>query len=225
MSGHAGRLLRYGLGAVATLAIVAPPAGAVDVVGYDGSAPFNCRIQNVGTGVAFPDPDADPFCVEYDKTHQNLSELGIVDFLANEPARVAAANDKCFYFQADHWRGSLDQSWEQTETYNWDGAYFFDKARGVAGAFAKNFTVNNSGFDPTAFPLFPDRYRPFFGYARGGLQLADSIPVDPRCVERARQSDPYYRPPPPRSAPKAKKKKKHCKRKGHRKHRHCRKYR
>ena len=46
------------------------------------------------------DPHADPFCVRFDKTGQNVTELGVVDFLAQEPARVAAAVDKCFYYQS-----------------------------------------------------------------------------------------------------------------------------
>ena len=43
---------------------------------WDGSNPFNCTIQNVGTGTDFPDPGADPFCVEFDKTQQNVTDLG-----------------------------------------------------------------------------------------------------------------------------------------------------
>jgi hypothetical protein len=44
-------------------------------------------IQNVGTGVDYPDPGADPFCVEFDKTSQSvLPHGGLVDLLANEPA-------------------------------------------------------------------------------------------------------------------------------------------
>ena len=58
-------------------------------------------------GTEYPDPDADPLCVEFDKTNQNVTDFGIVDFTAQEPARVAAAGDKCFYFQRDHWTGSV----------------------------------------------------------------------------------------------------------------------
>ena len=39
-----------------------------------------------------PHPEADPFCVEFDKRRQNVTELGVVDFLSKEPARVAAAS-------------------------------------------------------------------------------------------------------------------------------------
>lgn len=181
---------------VLTVAVIAVSAavveaGAAELRGYGGESPFNCELQQVGTGVDFPRPDADPFCVEYDKTHQNVTELGVVDFLANEPARVAIASDKCFYYQADHWRGSVEQSPEQSETYNWDGGYFFDKARGVFGTYVENFTLNNASFDPTGFPGFPEQWKPFFGYARGGIQLADSIPVDPACVEKAERENVY----------------------------------
>ena len=38
-----------------------------------GTNPFVCTLQQAGTGTDFPDPDADPFCVEFDKTHQNVT--------------------------------------------------------------------------------------------------------------------------------------------------------
>ena len=40
---------------------------------FDGTIPFDCVLQQAGTEAEFPDPDADPFCVEYDKRHQNVS--------------------------------------------------------------------------------------------------------------------------------------------------------
>jgi hypothetical protein len=170
------------------------PAGAARLVGYDGSNPFNCKLQNVGQGTKFPDPHADPFCVEYDKTHQNITQLGIIDFLSQEPARTAAANDKCFYFQADHWYSSVIQTNQQTAIYNWDGDYFFDKARGVGGAYVNHFAINNSSGDPTALPGFPPEWKPYFSYGRGGVQATDSIPVDPRCVAYAKTHDVYAHP-------------------------------
>src|SRR3954452_6710615 len=100
------------LGAAAALVFpVAAAAQSANVVGpYDGEIPFNCELQNVGTGTNFPEPHADPFCVEFDKTNQNVTDFGLADFTAQEPARVAAAGDKCFYFQRDHWTGSIVQS-------------------------------------------------------------------------------------------------------------------
>jgi hypothetical protein len=194
-------IVAAGLAFVTTMA-AATGARAAEFQGYGGENPFRCDLQQVGTGVDFPQPDADPFCVEYDKTHQSVAELGVVDFLANEPARVAAASDKCFYFQADHWRGSVEQGYEQSETYNWDGRYFFDKARGVFGVYAENFTFGNASFDPTAMPGFPDEWKPYFGYARGGIQWVDSMPVDQRCVEKAETGD-VYASDPPEATPRA----------------------
>src|ERR1700730_2345935 len=95
---------------------------------WDGTIPFNCVLQNAGFGPTGPDPGADPYCVYFDKTHQNVTQLGIVDFLSNEPARTAAAVPKCFYFQEDHWRSSVVQSDQRTAIYEWVGHYFFDKA-------------------------------------------------------------------------------------------------
>lgn len=165
------------------------------VGGYDGSNPFDCRIQEVGKGTDFPDPDADPFCVEYNKTNQNITDLGIVDFLRNEPARVAQAVDKCFYYQRDHWHAAVHPPWEETEIYNWDGGYFFDKSRGSFGVYVENFTINNSSADPTGLPGFPAEWEPYFGYGQGGVQVLGEIPVDPRCVDAAEQRDPYPRTP------------------------------
>ena len=97
---------------IATAALALIPASAYGqgpAEPFDGTIPFDCVLQQVGTGADFPDPDADPFCVEYDKRHQNVTQGGVVEFLSLEPARVAAASPKCFYFQRDHWTGSLVQ--------------------------------------------------------------------------------------------------------------------
>lgn len=180
--------------AVAAAALVLAAAGAAQGAGvepYEGENPFDCELQQAGTGTEVPDPGADPFCVEYDKTQQNVTGLGAVHFASGEPARVAAASDKCFYYQHDHWRGSVDQHVEQTETYNWDGGYYFDKARGVAGTYVESFTVLNASGNPTGLPGFPSELEPSFGYGRGGLQMEESIPVDPRCVEKAAQGGVY----------------------------------
>src|SRR3954463_11334666 len=83
--------------AAALLAFGSANAGAASaVMGYDGSIPFACELQQLGTGTAFPHPDADPFCVEYDKRHRNVTEVGVVQFLSQEPARVAAVGPKCW---------------------------------------------------------------------------------------------------------------------------------
>lgn len=176
--------------------VAAAPAHALQLEGYGGGSPFNCELQQAGTGTDIPHPDADPLCVEYDKTNQNVTDLGIADFLSQEPGRFALAGGKCFYLQHDHWRGSIEQDVEQTETYNWDGWYFFDLARGVGGAYVENFTFNNMSGDPTAFPFFPEEWKPYFGYGRGGAQVTDSVPIDPRCVQKARDGDVYADPPP-----------------------------
>lgn len=176
---------------LATMAAWSAPAHAATLAGYDGSNPFDCVLQPAGTGTEVPDPGADPLCVEYDKTRQNLTRAEIVPFLLGEPARFALAADKCWYYQHDHWHGSVDQELESTETYNWDGGYFWDKAAGVFGVYVEDFTVNNQSSDPTGWPGFPDFWKPYFGYGRGGVRLIDSIPVDSSCAERAARASPY----------------------------------
>ena len=77
--------------------------------GWNRDNPFACELQQAGFGPTGPHPEVDPYCVEFDKRRQNVAELGVVDFLSQEPFRVAAASDKCFDFQSDHWRGSVVQ--------------------------------------------------------------------------------------------------------------------
>jgi hypothetical protein len=184
---------RFGVLAVAAAVLAfstANVSAAGQVMGYDGSIPFECELQQLGTGTDFPHPDADPFCVEYDKRHQNVTELGVVQFLTQEPARFAAAGPKCWYFQRDHWVGSVVQDDGTTETYKWDGSYFFDKARGLGGVYIENFSVNGQTGDPRALPGFPEDWKPYFGPGRGGVQTSDTVRADPRCVAQARSAPP-----------------------------------
>ena len=168
--------------AVPALADTSPPTA------WDGTNPFNCELQWAGFGTEVPHPDADPYCVEFDKRRQNVTELGIVDFLSKEPARVAAASDKCFYFQVDHWRAAVVQDDGSTKLYEWDGHYFFDKARGDGGAWVTNFNINGQ-------PANPD-------FRTGGVISHDDIPADPSCVAKGHvyaHPRPPAEPPPPLS--------------------------
>ena len=175
----------------AALAAAPAASGQSGTSGWDGTNPFDCTLQQAGTEADFPHPDADPFCVEYDKRHQNVTQLGVVEFLSLEPARVAAASPKCFYFQHDHWVGSVEQGNAATQTYAWDGSYFFDKARGTGGVYVENFSFNGQSGDPSQLPGFPAEYKPFFGPGRGGVQRSEAVEADPRCIEKAKQDPPY----------------------------------
>jgi hypothetical protein len=171
---------------VLVAAFVVPPlasAQSSNVLGpWHGRLPFNCRIQNVGTGTDFPHPNADPFCVEFDKRNQNLAGFGLVDFLSQEPARTAAAVPKCFYYQRDHWTGSIVQG-RQPELWHWDGDYFFDKALGLGGVSVHNFRVGGVPMDPSAYA--PPALKPFFypGGGGGAMVLLKTRP-DPTCAKR-----------------------------------------
>lgn len=160
--------------------LAAASASAQQPVGpYDGKNPFRCELQDVGTGTDFPDPDADPFCVKFDKTSQNVTDFGLVDFLANEPARVAAASPKCFYYQRDHWTGSIVQG-QTPELWNWVGSYFFDKARGVGGASVRNYRIGGVPQDFT--PFAPPEYQPYLDEdGGGGVQVLLESGPDPTC--------------------------------------------
>jgi hypothetical protein len=169
--------------ALCVLATAPAAIAATPLAPYDGSNPFRCTTQNVGTGVDYPDPDADPFCVEYDKTSQNVTDFGIVDFLLLEPARVAAAVPKCFYHQTDHWTGWIVQG-ASPQLWHWDGRYFFDKARGLGGVRVDNFAIGEQTADPRLLPGFPPEYAPYFGPGAGGVYNTAVGPVDPACAAR-----------------------------------------
>jgi hypothetical protein len=187
----AHRRTPHGLGALALLALALlalAPAGAVAAgpkpfTPWDGSRLLRCEVQDVGTGVDFPDPGADPFCVEFDKTQQNiLPNAGLVDFLSKEPARTAAAVPKCFYHQRDHWTGSIVQG-SAPELWHWDGNYFFDKAFAIGGVSVRNLRIAGIPIDVSAFA--PDALKPYF-YADGGggVILSLGMTGDPRCAAR-----------------------------------------
>jgi hypothetical protein len=183
---------------VAAAALLAA-AGSAHAAGpptpWNGENPFNCVLQQAGLGGKGPDPTADPYCVEFDKRQQNVTQGGVVTFLRLEPERFAAAGDKCFYFQKDHWRGSVVQSDGSTKTYEWDGQYFFDRARGEGGVWVTNFNFNGRTYDPSTFPGMPPEYGRFFGPGTGGMVSHNEIPVEQRCVDKARQNPGIYRRP------------------------------
>jgi hypothetical protein len=163
--------------AAAVAAAFVPGTASAAVTSWDGSNPFRCQLQNVGTTADFPDPGADPFCVEFDKTQQNVTDLGMAEFLALEPARVAAAVPKCFYYQVDHWTGSIVQG-QPPELWHWDGAYFFDKARAIGGVYVSNLRSA------------------LFGPAAGGVRLVSLGAADPICaakVDTPEERDRVYR--------------------------------
>jgi hypothetical protein len=180
--------MRARLTAIATLlatAALALPAAAggqaipAPIGPWDGTNPFNCLNQDVGTGTDFPEPAADPFCVEFDKTQQNVTDFGLVDFLAKEPTRVAAAVTKCFYYQHDHWTGSIVQG-SGPEVWNWIGSYFFDRAKGIGGVHVTDLRVGGTPMD--ASPFVPPAYQPYVEPTGGGgaIVLLETDP-DPVC--------------------------------------------
>lgn len=181
-------MLRIGttVAAVGLLALVgAAPAGAqlgTPYAPYAGKSPFRCQLQDVGTGTAFPRPGADPFCVKFDKTNQNVLDLGIVDFLTQEPARVAAAAGKCFYFQRDHWTGTIAQG-QAPELWNWRGNYFFELATGGGGVSLADLRL--AGLPLDASPFAPPELRPYLHPGGGGGALVTTgLDLVPGCVAK-----------------------------------------
>lgn len=183
---------------VITSLIFTAAASAAPIAPYDGDNPFKCKTQNTGLGVDFPDPDADPFCVQYDKTQQNVTDFGLVEFLLLEPARVAAAVPKCFYHQTDHWTGSVVQG-QPPELWHWDGRYFFDKAKAVGGVSLSNIRLGGVAIDPRVLPGFPMQLWPYFGPGGGGARLVNLGAAEPTCaakVDTPAEARRVYRQPP-----------------------------
>jgi hypothetical protein len=166
--------------------LLALPASAAaqspPIAPWDGTNPFNCVEQDVGTGTDYPDPGADPLCVKFDKTNQNVTDFGIAEFAAQEPARVAAAADKCFYFQHDEWTGSIVQG-SEPELWHWEGRYFYDRAKGIGGVSVVDLRVGSTPQDAT--PYVPPEYTDYFapGGGGGGVVTYESNP-DPTCVAK-----------------------------------------
>ena len=168
---------------------------------WDGTNPFNCVLQDAGTGTVVPDPGADPYCVEFDKTQQNVTDFGIFAFLANEPARFGAAGPKCFYFQSDHWTGSVVQG-TPPELWHWDGQYFFDKAFGVGGVNVQNFRIGGQPASPSDYGQVPPEFAPYMNQSGGGSYIISQAgQVDPNCAVRVdtpeEQAQVYAHGPPP----------------------------
>jgi len=186
--------------ALALLAVTASGASAPPSP-WDGVNPFNCELQPAGYGAVVAHPDADPFCIDFDKRHQSVADGGVVYFLLQEPARTALAAPKCFYFQSDHWRGSVVQDDGSTKTYEWDGHYFFNKATGDGGVWVTNFNLNGHTFDPSTLPGMPEEYGKHFGPGTGGFITHNEFPADPNCVAQAAKSSPYAKPPPAGRSP------------------------
>ncbi|HEX8085039.1 MAG TPA: hypothetical protein VF529_12180 [Solirubrobacteraceae bacterium] len=158
---------------------------------WDGTNPFKCELQQAGFEAEGPNPEADPYCVEFDKRRQNVTQLGIVEFFSKEPARVGVAADKCFYYQVDHWRSAVVQDDGTTAIYEWDGKYAYDRAKGEGGAYVENFKVNGRTQDPSAAPGMPPEYAQSMGPGTGGTWFEDEGEVEPRCVEKAK-TQPVY---------------------------------
>jgi hypothetical protein len=149
----------------------AAPAADISFQSWNGANPYNCVIQDAGTGTAVPNPDVDPYCVHYDKTGQSVfPSLGIITFLLQEPKRIGIAFNKCFYYQTDHWTGSIVQGDPATQLWNWVGHYYLNFATGAVGAYFQDLSIGPPGRFPSVT----------FGFQVQGL-----LPVKPACVAEA----------------------------------------
>ncbi len=151
-------------------AVVPVAVGAVVCLGPAGPAggqtpepyrdpPFTCEVIDYGTEPpTLPAPAADPLCVRYDKTNITVSTLGVIDFIAAEPGRVAIFAGKCSYWQQDRW--SIRLSPDTPPLLSWAGSYWYDAASGSAGGVLRDLRVADQ---PATGDAFIEALRPLVG--------------------------------------------------------------
>lgn len=185
----------------------APPEPYVD-------PPFagDCEFRHYGEGEAPPLddlPDDDPLCVEYEKEDITLAGEGAAMFLLAEPARVAAALDKCQYWQVDHW--SIQVAADTVPIVRWDGSYWFDRGAGTGAVRMTNLELGGQPASPheVADALealsaeLADGFRQY-GDETGGGGMSFSVGGgDPACAAQP-QPEPEAEPQPePQPEPEA----------------------
>jgi hypothetical protein len=109
------------------LTVFVTPASAQAPQQWDGSNPFTCTLQNAAS---LQDPNADPFCVEYD--HSGIDATAIQQLLSDGPNQLAAVAGKCFLYRVDRFTSALGEV---------DTAMFANKATGTGGSAITNATV------------------------------------------------------------------------------------
>ncbi|MDQ2647965.1 MAG: hypothetical protein M3Z03_00260, partial [Actinomycetota bacterium] len=126
------------------------PAGAQGLPEPYEDPPFTCTVHDYGqTAPPLIAPPDDPLCVRYDKTNASLDDLGILDFLAGEPGRVAMVAGKCGYWQQDHWVIGVGAG--LPPAIAWVGSYWYDLRTGTAGAALRSLEVLGQPVDATSF--------------------------------------------------------------------------
>ena len=112
--------------------------------------PFTCEVVDYGTDPpTLPAPPQDPLCVRYDKTDITASTLGVVDFLAAEPGRVAIVAGKCSYWQQDRW--IIRASPDTPPLVSWEGSYWYDAPSASAAGILRDLRVADQPADATTF--------------------------------------------------------------------------
>lgn len=157
---HKPHGLRITMAAVLAVAVAvgAGPAGAQTPEPYT-DPPFSCQVIDYGSDPpTLPAPAADPLCVRYDKTNATVSTLGIVDFLAAEPGRVAIVAAKCSYWQQDRW--IIRATPDTPPLVAWNGSYWYDARSGSAGGVLRDLRI---GDQPAGGEQFIEAIRPIVG--------------------------------------------------------------
>ena len=138
---------------VGVLMLGALPAHASDPPsGWDGTNPFACTLQQAGLGATVPDPNADPYCVDFDKRHQNVDRARRRR-LPGQRARARRRRGAQVLLlpvrplaRLGGRKRRLDQNLRVGRPVH------FDKARGEGGVWVTNFNVNGQPGTRAASP-------------------------------------------------------------------------
>ena len=172
--------------ALIALAALAPPAaiGRADRARTTATTRSAARSRTPDSASTSRTPSADPFCVKYDKTQQNVTDFGIVDFLLLEPARVLAAAHQVL-LPPDRPLDRLDRPGRGSRSSGTGRATTSSiKARGIAGAYMDDFRIGGDARRPAQRARLPGRVPRRTSSHGGGGVYTDTVASKPDCAAR-----------------------------------------
>ena len=176
--------LRVGIVLVIALAAASPASAQAPVVPWDGNNPFRCQVQHVGTGDDFPDPGADPFCVEFDKRSQNVTDLGDRG-LPRRRSRPAWRRPSRSASTTRPTTGPARSSRASRPSCGTGTAATSSTRRKAVGGVSRPTSASAAcTVDPRLLPGFPMQLWPYFGPGHGGVRLVNLGAAEPTCAAK-----------------------------------------
>ena len=112
-----------------------------------------------------------------------MTDFGLVEFLLLEPAARRGRGAEVL-LPPDRPLDRLGRAGRGPELWNWEGRYFFDKARGMGGVYVQDFRIGGVPADPRTLPGFPPEYQAYFGPGGGGA-YTDTVAAEPSAPRRS----------------------------------------